>query len=234
NRTFKYSPSKLIRERWILYLLKRQVVFSTSDSLLDLGCGRGSLLRKVLKSFPSAELYGADYSEKAITENKKELPTIKFMVLDFEQDNLEAAFPKIDCIVSQEVIEHLDKNTQANFLKAIYNMLPKGGWAIVTTPDWESIQSLRKNEETDVEFAKRFEGQPNANILTRKQLVELATKAGFNVVWHQTVCPYVKNRYLTNLLDLMLFLFPPVVEMFILNKLGVPGKYQVSLLKKEI
>lgn len=233
NNTFNFSPSKLIRERWILYLLKKTFSRSKKLRFLDLGCGRGSLLRKVAQVFPSAVLFGADYSEMAVKANASEQPEVQFEVLDFEQEEFSKVFPAIDCVVSQEVIEHLSPDVHVQFLKEIYTALVDNGIAIITTPDWESIQGMRLPGESDDAFAHRFESQPNAHLLTQSQLVVLARDVGFHVLWHKTVCPYTRNRKLSNLLAIGLFLLPRFVESMLLDRGLSRGKYQILMLKKD-
>lgn len=97
------------------------------NSLLDVGCGDGSLLFRYLKKNPP-ELYGVEGapSLKAAAEQRG-FKTFSFDLngrWPFEND-------KFDVVFSSQVIEHLH-NTRL-FAEEIYRILKPGGTAIVTS-----------------------------------------------------------------------------------------------------
>jgi len=112
-------------------LLKKYLEKTSYTSLLDLGCGDGSLLYALKKNgyFRSKNIYGVDLSPKSIELVKKIDPKINAYV-----DNVETAKTirnkSIDFIVSTMVIEHVD---DIKMLKTIDRILKNKGVAYITT-----------------------------------------------------------------------------------------------------
>lgn len=96
-------------------------------SLLDVGCGDGSLLFRYFKKTPP-ELYGVEGAPPLQAEAEKR----GFKVFSFD---LNGRWPfendKFDVVFSSQVIEHLH-NTRL-FVEEIYRVLKPGGTAIVTS-----------------------------------------------------------------------------------------------------
>ncbi len=89
------------------------------ESLLDVGASNKTFRNKVLKLFPDV--------------------TCKTMDLDKEADHdyysLDDIEEKFDVIVLAEVIEHIELEEGAEFLKKLNTLLKAGGKIIVTTPN---------------------------------------------------------------------------------------------------
>lgn len=96
-------------------------------SLLDVGCGNGSLLFRYLKKKPP-ELYGVEGAPSLKVEAEQR----GFKIFDFD---LNGRWPfendKFDVVFSSQVIEHLH-NTRL-FAEEIYRILKPGGTAIITS-----------------------------------------------------------------------------------------------------
>jgi len=112
-------------------LLKKYLKKISQTTLLDLGCGDGSLLYSLKKNgyFKYKNIYGIDLSPKSIELVKKIDPKINAYV-----DNVETAKAiknnSIDFIVSTMVIEHVDDK---KMLIAIDRILKKKGVIYITT-----------------------------------------------------------------------------------------------------
>lgn len=112
-------------------LLKKYLNLTSYKTLLDLGCGDGSLLYSLKKNgyFKDKNIYGVDLSLKSITLVKKIDPKIHAFVDDVEA--LKNIKPKsIDFITSTMVIEHVDDK---KILKTMDKVLKKGGVVYITT-----------------------------------------------------------------------------------------------------
>ncbi|PDV98093.1 hypothetical protein A9Q02_03160 [Candidatus Chloroploca asiatica] len=82
-------------------LLIRSLAFT---SVLDIGCGQGSLLAEIHHEFPHVEVFGSDFSTSAVLMARQQVPDGKFCVFDLERDHLQRQF---DLVVCSEVLEHI-------------------------------------------------------------------------------------------------------------------------------
>lgn len=115
----------------IPHLLKKYLESSKYKSLLDLGCGDGSILYSLKKNgyFKGKKIYGVDLSPKSIALVKKIDPRIRAFVDDVENiKNIKNN--SIDFIISTMVIEHVDDK---KLLKTIDKVLKNKGVAYITT-----------------------------------------------------------------------------------------------------
>lgn len=112
-------------------LLKKYLESTPYTSLMDLGCGDGSLLYSLKMNgyFKGKNIYGVDLSPKSIALVKKIDPKIHAYVDDVENiKNIKNN--SIDFIISTMVIEHVDDK---KLLKTIDRILKKKGVAYITT-----------------------------------------------------------------------------------------------------
>jgi len=98
--------------------------------LLDIGCGLGNFCRYMKARNPELEIWGVDFSPKAIELAKGIEPTINYLVADayklpFEDNTF-------DVVCAQEVIEHLENPHKA--IEEWKRVLKKYGELYITTP----------------------------------------------------------------------------------------------------
>lgn len=121
----------------ILKLLKP----SDNQTILDLGCGNGTLVNYLVKNGFSA--YGTDASETGIHIASQLLPG-HFALQDLSKDELPEKFNhlKFNVIISTEVIEHL--YDPRKFIQFCKNILLKngGGEIILSTPYHGYLKNL--------------------------------------------------------------------------------------------
>lgn len=89
-------------------------------SVLDAGCGEGSLLDCLKAIRPSIEVNGIDISESAIARAGRRLGAGKFYTMDLADDFINEKF---DLVLAIEVIEHIGDDE--GFLKNIRKMTKK-------------------------------------------------------------------------------------------------------------
>jgi len=103
-----------------------------SDSLLDIGCGRGELV--IYHALNGGKATGVDFSDEAIKLAKEKASELNadcsFMINSFEKIDEEIKF---DRIVSIDFIEHISVDEGKAFFKKCYNLLNLGGRLIVYT-----------------------------------------------------------------------------------------------------
>lgn len=102
-------------------------------NIIDIGCGAGTLCFYVASK--GIQVLGVDISSRAIEACRKSSSRLgldklaKFEIVNFPQESMSGKF---DLVIFTEVIEHLRDDKLA--LEKIFNMLNKGGIAIITTP----------------------------------------------------------------------------------------------------
>ncbi len=121
----RYNPGARHRRRHVFDLVER----CRFDSLLDVGCGNGELLRLIEDRWPGRRLAGADLSSSVVEQNRRALPRMQFFTKDIEREALPEGF---DLVVCSEVIEHLDDPAAA--LERLAAAAVPGGHVIVTCP----------------------------------------------------------------------------------------------------
>jgi 2-polyprenyl-3-methyl-5-hydroxy-6-metoxy-1,4-benzoquinol methylase len=86
-------------------VISRYIRDHNVKSLLDIGCGNGTLARDIAAR--GVAVVGMDPSESGIEEARKNCPTGKFYHLGIYDDPGEIAEKEFDMAVSSEVIEHV-------------------------------------------------------------------------------------------------------------------------------
>ena len=115
------------RERLIGWAIERY--FPAARSMIEVGCGTGSVLRFLHASRPSLELSGVDASPRAIELAGERVDGVRLATGDVRA--LPAAHP-YDVAGAFDVIEHLDDDAGA--LAALREAVRPGGGVILTVP----------------------------------------------------------------------------------------------------
>lgn len=115
-------PNKLAK------FLKSELKLDNKNKLVDLGCGRGDMLR----AFDSIgfEVTGIDISPKV----KEHCDPLKAYSLDILKSPLPFDDNSFDIVFSKSVIEHLENPLP--YLEKALSLLKPGGKLIVLTPSW--------------------------------------------------------------------------------------------------
>ena len=117
-----FSPAPFHRRRLIMNYAKR----ITFRSVLDVGCGNGTLLREIGRQVP-VNLTGVDLSEYIVDRNKESFPGIQFYTMDISGNALKEKF---DLVICSEVLEHIEDANNA--LQNLRKMC--GRYLIITVP----------------------------------------------------------------------------------------------------
>ena len=116
-----------------------------SGKILEIGCNKGYML-KALQDLGFKNLHGIDLSNSdlSIAKNRTGLDMLK---QENAFDNLK--YNKYDLILCKDVMEHIQKDKQEEFVKEIYNSLNIGGMAIIQVPNMDWMMS---NHERYMDF----------------------------------------------------------------------------------
>jgi 2-polyprenyl-3-methyl-5-hydroxy-6-metoxy-1,4-benzoquinol methylase len=111
------------------------IQFSPDTKVLDLGCGEGFFIQKMMsKGVPAKNITGCDMDRFGSNED----------TFNYVKTNLEQPLPLPDqifqLVTALEVIEHLE-NPRA-LIREISRVLTPGGTAVISTPNNESFTSL--------------------------------------------------------------------------------------------
>ena len=106
----KYGPFS----RHLRRIMKNMIRPLKFESVLDVGCGQGSLLQELQSEFPNIKPYGIDVSSAAIELARKRVPSGRFYVFDITDSSLDE---RCDLVVCSEVLEHIPDD-----LLALHNL----------------------------------------------------------------------------------------------------------------
>ncbi len=115
------------RERVIDWAITRW--FDDAETMLEAGCGAGSVLEFLATSRPDLELVGTDTSPRALALTEVRVPRARTAIADIRDLPFEAEF---DLAGAFDVIEHLDDDVGA--LTGLAAAVGPGGGVIVTVP----------------------------------------------------------------------------------------------------
>ncbi|NKB42836.1 MAG: methyltransferase domain-containing protein [Alphaproteobacteria bacterium] len=115
-------------------------------SILDVGCGEGSLLSSLMKQHPDAAGTGVEVSDHAIALAAKVVPSASFRNCDVATAALPETF---DLVVSADVVEHIADDAAA--IRNMASMTAPGGRLIIST-----LQGRMRNFERQVGHVRNY------------------------------------------------------------------------------
>ena len=154
----KYGPMSR-HQRRLIRKLARPLRF---ESVLDVGCGQGSLLLELMAEHPGIEPHGVDISQSALDFARRKVPNGTFQLLDLVHEAIPRTY---DLVICSEVLEHIVEDVEA--MKNLEKMT--GGHLIVTTVQGR----MRKFEAGEVGHVRNYQ---------RGELVDKLRTAGFDII----------------------------------------------------
>ncbi len=113
---------------WPTKVERIRALTDPDDAILDVGCGNGSLLRR-LKELGYRDLCGLEHSDYAIARLRDE----GIRMVDGRLPDLPVDDASFDVVVASQVLEHVIRRTR--FVREIARVLVPGGSAFVFVPD---------------------------------------------------------------------------------------------------
>jgi 2-polyprenyl-3-methyl-5-hydroxy-6-metoxy-1,4-benzoquinol methylase len=115
--------------------------------LLDVGCGTGELTRQIRKAFPNAEIWGCDFSNKAIDYCRQQNRTIFYANHPLLNKEYEKKY--FDMITIMHVLEHLEKPEE--LIERAKELLKKDGKLVIAVPindnEWKEHLKIWQMED---------------------------------------------------------------------------------------
>ena len=128
------SPAAFHRRRLVVALAKS--ASPNALRVLDAGCGQGELLAELARTFPGAEISGADVSEQSLRDTRERRAGAELFLLDLAApDFLERQRERLgrfDVVACSEVLEHIPAAARA--AANLRELLAPGGVAVITVP----------------------------------------------------------------------------------------------------
>jgi len=154
----RYAPAPLYLRRMVM----KQLAGLSFRSVLDVGCGEGTLLKMIADRYPDVELAGCEFSETAIAYCRQQLPQARVFFLDLLEDDVSGI--SADVIISVQVLEHLpDDHGALERMRAMCR-----SYTIVSVPGGQLDDHGRRNG--------------HYRHYTKQDLVARMERAGFRVV----------------------------------------------------
>ena len=147
-------------------------------TVLDLGCGNGSLSHELSKL--GFEVHGIDRSESGIQIAREAFPQVQFLLGDVEKDLSPDPFraESFDVVVSTEVVEHLYHPRR--LIQNAFRLLKPSGHFIVSTPYHGYVKNvvLALSGKMDNHFTALWDGG-HIKFWSRETLSGLLMEKGF-------------------------------------------------------
>jgi ubiquinone/menaquinone biosynthesis C-methylase UbiE len=148
------------------------------QSITEIGCGSGNLIRELAEKFPSAKITGIDISKDMLDLARANLSEIKNISLqELSIYGLNELREKPDIIVFRNTLHRLKDAEKA--LQIIINYMPKGGKLylrdVIRNGDWKSF---KKRLEQNYPLHNWIKGISSA--FTTQELKEILSKLPVN------------------------------------------------------
>jgi ubiquinone/menaquinone biosynthesis C-methylase UbiE len=164
------------RDKKILDCIKEE------KQIVDIGCGEGILMDKILQKFPEKTILGIDASSENIEICKAHNLNVYYgNVYELPLDN-----EFVDCVLFIEVIEHIYNPELA--IEEIRRILKKGGKLILLFPH-DSVFKLARL--ITFKFEEAFYNAGHVAQWTLKEIGRLLESSGFRIVSKKNIPFYL-------------------------------------------
>jgi len=181
------------RHRYILKFLLENGMKS-SDSILEIGCGIGTLSSFICSKLKKGHLTGVDISPETIEQNKiryKHLNNVKFIVSDMTDFSIDE---KYDIIILPDVLEHIPIEAHDNIFKTIKDLIKPDGFIFINIPNPYALEYLHVHH---------------------KELLQIIDQPIYTNILLNTVYKY--DFYIDNLKTYSVFYEEPDYQMMVLK-----------------
>lgn len=145
------------------------------ESILDVGCGTGTMLWMVKNLFEGVKACGIDFSEKMIARASELLDGRAELVLG-DADKLPWSDNSFDLVICNSSFHHYPEPMKV--LREMRRTLKPEGWLIIADPWWSSAKRFIINFYLD----SPFNTIGDVRIYSRQEMYNLLTECGFTSV----------------------------------------------------
>jgi cyclopropane fatty-acyl-phospholipid synthase-like methyltransferase len=187
------------------FRLDKELVLKPGQRLLDVGCGRGSMLQ-VLAARAHLEVtpVGVDLSRAMLRAGRRARGAATSPeLLRAPASDLPLANESIDIGLSAHMIKHLNDYELHRFFQELWRVLKPGGYAVL----WE-FAPAKSSWRNRVNEWMLTQGVKDYHLRDLEEVIHLAAAAGFE--W-------------ANSADLRPFLFPPIPRVSVIVGKAPPG-----------
>jgi 2-polyprenyl-3-methyl-5-hydroxy-6-metoxy-1,4-benzoquinol methylase len=178
--------------------------------VLDVGCGSGSF-GELMKSLSKVEIWGIEIAEDVAKEAMAKIDRV--IIADVEKDNLNLLKDYFDCIVFNDVLEHLCNPW--NVLVRCKAFLKKAGYIVASVPNiryYPHIRSLLVEKNWEYEDEGILD-KTHLRFFTERSIKDMFLKCGYSIIKIEGINEMkfskklkVLNFFLKNSLDDMKYL----------------------------
>lgn len=172
---FRKSSSYYTRNRQTML----DFIPQTVSRVLEIGCGVGNFA-SLLKERNKVEVWGVELNKDAAKEAERKLD--KVIVANFENDVIDIPKNFFDCIVFNDVLEHLINPWNVLTISKMY--LSKEGYIVASIPNvryFMNIKRLLKHKEWNYENDGVLDNT-HLRFFTIKSIIAMFQNAGFEIV----------------------------------------------------
>lgn len=177
-----YAKSFLTKKYWD-YRDRKAFSFIEPNHLriVDIGCGEGITLQRLVRDFPGREILGVDFSDENIAICKKHgLPVIHSDIYELQLES-----NSVDICIFSDVIEHLDRPEKA--IMEIKRILQVHGRAIIIFPNDFIFKITRI---LTGKFREAFYDSGHVRQWIPKDIAQLLKNNGFKIVAKKSI-PFI-------------------------------------------
>lgn len=169
------------------------------NSLIDMGCGDGRLVRELSLEFPNQMICGIDYSNQAINLARILNKNCEYYQADITLEIIK----KVDLVTLIEVFEHFPPKMADDFVEGVYQHLNDNGILYITVPHENKPVEYKHyrhfNSWTITEcFHHRFHIEeiiPFESNGVMKTVIDKVLTNSFFILNHRRLKNYIYNFY---------------------------------------
>lgn len=174
--------------------LVKSIPLTKPTSIIDIGCGPGNSTDVLKKTFPLADITGADSSFNMLETAKKTYPDTNFLLLDASKD-LETLGKKYDIVFSNACIQWIPQHKK--LIKNMMNLLNENGVLAVQLPYnmKEPIHNIINQTVKSDKWTDKFKEKRIFYRLTQEEYFDiLAENSSDFRIWETTYYHRMKSH----------------------------------------
>ncbi|MFE6223981.1 SAM-dependent methyltransferase [Streptomyces sp. NPDC057854] len=164
--------------------LVRRIAAASPADVLDIGCGWGELLLRILDAVPGAQGVGIDINAEDLARGRalaaeRGLADRTLFVEESARGTARGPVDAILCLGASQALCDPERHDPAEALRELRRLVRPGGLVVLGEGFWERIPE-------EGELAAMWPGASAADHLPLGGLVDLAIGAGFRPAWIET------------------------------------------------